>query len=241
MRVDNQAAFVLHSRDYRDSSLLVEFLTISQGRVSAVVKGVRGKGKTARQRRGIMQPFVPLLISWSGKTDLKQILHFEATGTPLVLAGQRLFSGFYVNELLVRLLQHYDESPAWFALYQQVMAGLQSQQAADIVLRRFELALLQELGYGLDLSTDAGDGRPLEAGKVYRFDAELGLLNTDAGDPAARVSAPLAPDQFRGEDLLALAQGEFSDAARRSAKRLCRLALLPHLGGKPLKSRELFY
>lgn len=234
MRGDNQSAFVLHTRDYRDSSLLVEFLTAEHGRISGVVRGVRGQGKSARQRRGIMQAFVPLTISWSGKTDLKQIQHFEATASPVHLPGQSLFSGFYLNELLIRLLQHYDDSPFWFGLYWQALQGLASSEPDDQVLRRFELALLDALGYGIDLRSDVNDGAAIVAGILYQFDASEGFR---------RVSSPEglpAHSLFRGEELSALAEGQFTDAVRRSAKRLCRLALLPHLGDKPLKSRELF-
>lgn len=235
MRIENQAAFVLHTREYRDSSLLVEFLTAQCGRVSGVVKGVRGSGKTAKQRRGIVQPFVPLLISWGGKTELKQIVHFEASGSPLALVGERLFSAFYVNEVLIRLLQHYDESPGWFLLYQRVVSQLSLELPADVVLRRFELDLLQELGYGIDLASTADEGGAIEAGRQYRFEAGHGFT-------AIAESADYPPHSlFAGEDLLAIDAGEFSTQARKSAKRLCRLALAPYLGDKPLKSRELFY
>lgn len=235
MRIENQAAFVLHTRDYRDSSLLVELLTAEFGRVSGVVKGVRGTGKAAKQRRGVVQPFVPLLVSWGGKSDLKQIVHFEASGSPLPLVGERLFSAFYVNEVMIRLLQHYDESPDWFLLYQRVVSQLSAELPADIVLRRFELDLLEALGYGIDLSSTADEGREIVAGTRYRFDSGHGFraVADSADDPAHAV--------FEGEDLLAMSAGQFSTRVRKSAKRLCRLALAPYLGDKPLKSRELFY
>lgn len=234
MRIESQPAFILHSRAYRDSSLIIEFLSRDFGRVSGVLKGVRGTGRSARQRRSVAQPFVPLMIGWSGNTDLKQVIQCEATAAPIALAGERLFSGFYANELLTRLLHPLDENAFWYALYERVLRGLASSQPADVILRHFELGLLQELGYGIDFSADSRSGAPISADACYVFDPGEGLTAV-AGD------AGLAPAAlFPGADLLAIAAGHFDDAARRSAKRLCRLALAEHLGSRPLKSRELF-
>lgn len=229
-----QSAFILHSRPYRDSSLLLECITAEAGRISAVVKGVRGTSKSARLKRGQLQPFNPLLIDWTGKTDLKTIVHVEAAGPALNLQGERLYSALYINELLIRLLQPYDENPIWFVLYQQALHALQQTQWIDIELRQFELQLLEVMGYGLDLRYIHNEDVPIESGKIYAFDSERGLFSQD--------ESPQLPEScyFAGDDLLAISQGDFSASARRAAKRLCRMALAPHIGDKPLKSRELF-
>lgn len=237
MRIDNQPAFILHTRPYRDSSLLVECVTAQVGRISGVVKGVRGTGRTARQRRSLMQPFIPLSIGWSGNTDLKSIMHYEALGPAPVLVGERLYSALYINELYVRLLQPYDENPHWFALYQQAIGALQQAELIDVELRCFELHLLEALGYGLDFSGSAPDGAALQADQQYRFDAEQGFVAVAGAQPPGDVPSV---NLFAGTDLLAIAEGHFNDSARRAAKRLCRQALAIHLGDKPLKSRELF-
>ncbi len=234
MRVDTQPAYVLHTRAYRDSSVLAEYITADFGRVSGVVKGVRGRGKSVQQRRSTVQPFVPLAISWSGRTDLKTVFRGEATGAPLRLTGDRLLSALYVNELLTRLLQHYDANPLWFQRYDAVLRRLQGEEAVETVLRRFELQLLEDLGYGVDLTVDGATGEPVQAEARYRLDTGLGVRRLDP--------APARPgaDSFSGDHLLAISRREFTDATRPSAKRLCRLMLAELLGDKPLKSRELF-
>ena len=233
MRIESQPAYILHTRNYRDSSLIVDFLTPDYGRVSGVVKGVRSNSKTAKQRRSILQPFVSLLISWSGKGELKTMTQFESRGVPIALQGKRLFSGLYINELLSRLLQADEQHSDIYTLYEWVSNSLSTSPTIDVVLRQFELSLLSELGYGFDLSVDVDSGEPLEADQQYRFYPDHGFVRQDSGQA---ITATV----FSGADLLAIANGEFTEQARRAAKLLCRQALQAHLGDKPLRSRELF-
>ena len=233
MRIESQPAYILHTRNYRDSSLIVDFLTPDYGRVSGVVKGVRSNGKSAKQRRSILQPFVSLLISWSGKSELKTITQFESRSVPIALQGKRLFSGLYVNELLSRLLQADEQHSEIYTLYEWVSNSLLDSSTIDVVLRKFELSLLSELGYGFDLSADVDSGKALMADQHYRFYPDRGFVLLDSGSPVAATI-------FKGEDILAIASGEFTQQSRRAAKLLCRQALQPHLGSKPLRSRELF-
>ncbi len=236
MRIDAQPAYVLHTRDFRDSSLLIELLTRDHGRVSAVVKGVRSTAKSAKQRRSLMQPFVLLQVGWSGKTDLKSLVHFESNSPPHELQGKQLFSAIYVNELLTRLLHHYESNPALFERYQRLLIDLTEQALPlDVLLRRFELWLLEDLGYGIDFGSEYETGDPINASQQYHFDVEHGFIAAaDFVHPHSKQAL------FNGNDLLAIEQGEFTDSARRCAKMICRQALAIHLGGKPLKSRELF-
>ena len=233
--VESQPAYVLHSRPFRDSSLIVDFLTADFGRVSALVKGVRATSKSARQRRGLLQPFVPLLATWLGRSDLKTLTTLEAFGSPTSLTGNRLFSGLYANELLTRLLPQLELKTGIYTLYQWLLKQLEGEAALDIALRRFELSLLDELGYGLDFSQTADSEQAIDNQRFYQFDPRRGFLCV----PEHFVN-PEAADQFRGDDINAFAAGQFSDANRTAAKRLCRQALAVHLGDKPLKSRELF-
>jgi DNA repair protein RecO (recombination protein O) len=232
MGVELQPAYILHTRNYRDTSLLVEFITPDFGRVSGVVRGVRSNGKAARQKRGLMQPFIPLLISWTGRTDLKTITHYEPRATSIRLEGKRLFSGLYVNELSMRLVHHYDENEAVFSLYEWVLKSLVSDQLIDVSLRRFELSLLECLGYGLPLEASANN---IVKEKFYLFDA----IHSDFKESKEEHYAGAA-NGFKGAELIAIADGEFTPPIRKAAKRLCRIALRSHLGDKPLKSRELF-
>ena len=242
MRIELQEAYVIHSRPYRDTSLLVDFLTPDYGRISAIVKGVRASTKTAKQRRSLIQPFVPLLVSWGGRSALKTLFHCEAQKPAVLLhkhgitsdrlQGERLFCAMYVNELLMRLLKAEDVSHSLYHLYQQVLSYLAGNDPVDLILRQFEFSLLDELGYGLNFDVDTESGEPIKADCYYRFSADQGF--------SLFSSAPSGENVFIGTDIIALAQGDSSPQSRAIAKRICRVALGFHLGAKPLKSRELF-
>ena len=232
MRVNLQPAYILHSRPYRDSSLLLEALTAEQGRISLVARGARRRSRGG-SAGALLQPFTPLLLSFSGRTELKNLAASEVAGRPLLLRAQRMFSGLYLNELLVRLLHRYDPHPRLFAAYAATLDALARDDAIDDILRRFEFTLLTELGYGFDLDLDGCSGEAVQPGAWYHYHPEYGLVArgpvTDAAHPA-----------FKGADLLAIAGNDFSGAARATAKRLLRLVLAQHLGDAPLRSRELF-
>lgn len=242
--VELQPAFVLHSRDYRDTSLIVDFLTPDYGRLSAVARGARGrKGRSSVKQ--LLAPFQALLISCQGKGELKTLTGIEAAGAPVFLNGNILYSGFYINELLMRLLLPMDAHPAIYAAYQRALAELTALNSvgadtADLplepVLREFELALLEALGYGLEFCVDGESGAPIARDSLYYFAPESGFICCD-GD----IYRQRQPGVFSGELLYRIGQREFSTIeVRRAAKQLLRLALKPLLGTKPLKSRELF-
>lgn len=236
MRVESQQAYVLHTREYRDTSLLVELMTAEYGRVSGVARGVRNNNKSSRARRSVIQPFAPLFVSWSGRGDLKTLTHFEFRAFEITLQGKCLFSGMYINELLTRLLQHYDEQSEIYTLYEWVLKSLPSITPIDITLRRFELQLLENLGYGYDFTADIESGELIKSGCNYLLDPRRGFIIVRQ----ERIPESISMRVFKGEDIIALAAGEFTTSVRKSAKRLCRQALREHLGNKPLKSRELF-
>jgi len=224
-----QPAFLLHARDFRDTSLLVELLTPDAGRIGAVARGVRSQ-RRGISRRALLQPLVPLWISWGGRGELKTLQQIEVRAPAVALQGRALFSVLYLNELLCRLLPRDDPHPELFVDYETALSQLQNDPRIDLPLRRFELRLLESLGYGCSLAVDA-DGEILRADSWYRFDGDSGLR---------RLLGP-ASDALAGADLLEfVAAGDVSDAARRTLKRLCRQALRPHLGERPLKSRQLF-
>ncbi|MGE8496395.1 MAG: DNA repair protein RecO [Pseudomonas sp.] len=219
----SQPAYVLHSRAYRETSALVDFLT-AQGRFRAVLRGARGKaGSLAR-------PFLPLDIELRGRGELKTVGRLEAAGIPHLLGGEALFSGLYLNELLIRLLPAEDPHPAMFEHYAATVQALAAGRALEPLLRSFEWRLLDELGYGFALDRDLHD-QPVVDDGLYRLQADAGL---------ERV-AQLQPGLFQGVELLAMAEADWSaPGALAAAKRLMRQALAPHLGGRPLVSRELF-
>lgn len=228
-RITLQPAFILHAKPYRDSSLLLDILTQDYGRISGIARQARG----AKNRKALVQSFAPLLISWSGKTELMSIGQIESAGVPCHLMGTALISGFYLNELLVRLLFRYDPHPNLYFAYQEALAKLQTSINPEIVLRLFECELITELGYGLQFNQEAISQTAILADRFYRFDQEQGFIASE------QTNSPQI--LFRGKSLLALHTRELTDVEDlQAAKRLLRLVLAPLLGNKPIKSRELF-
>jgi DNA repair protein RecO (recombination protein O) len=217
-------AYVLHSRPYRDTSALVDLLTLHHGLVRVVWRGARGG------RRHLAQPFLPLLIDLRGRGELKTLHHAEVAGPHALLQGQALFSGMYLNELLVRLLGPDTPQPLLFAAYQQAIAELAERVSVEPVLRTFESRLIEYLGYGFSLTMDVSDN-PLDPDSRYAYISDEGLQ---------RITEP-AGAGFPGSALLAIAAGDWdAPGALITAKRLMRQALAPHLGDRPLVSRQLF-
>ncbi|WAT00010.1 DNA repair protein RecO [Rouxiella chamberiensis] len=224
-----QRAFVLHGRPYSETSLMLDMFTEGQGRVRILAKGARGRRSNLK---GALQPFTPLLIRWSGRGEVKTLRNAEAVSLALPLSGTMLYSGLYVNELVSRVLE---QEANYSALFFDYLHCLQSLAAATLTpeyaLRQFELALLNNLGYGVDFLHCAGSGEEVSEDMTYRYREEKGFIASLVIDNAT----------FTGRDLMALDSREFPDAATlRAAKRFTRMALKPYLGGKPLKSRELF-
>jgi DNA repair protein RecO (recombination protein O) len=232
MRVNLQPAYVMHSRPYRDSSALLDVFTAEYGRINLVARGTR-----RQSRRGsgaaLLQPFIPLLLSFSGRAELKTLVATEAVQGVFTLRKERMFSGLYMNELLVRLLHRNDAHPALFAAYDAALKSLAGPEPMDAVLRRFEFTLLDEMGYSFDLHTDGASGQPVQVSCWYRYDPGFGLVASGEGSGNAKAA-------FSGRDLLAVAAGDYTGPGRAVAKRLLREALAFHLGGTPLRSRELF-
>lgn len=223
-----QRCFVLHRRDYGDTSLVVEVFAGAHGRFPAVAKGAR------RPKSGavaLLQPFQPLWLSWSGTGEVRTLTRCESGGRRFPLAGERLYCGFYLNELLMRLLGRADPHAAVFAFYHASLGELAAHAEAEPVLRRFELQLLRELGYAVALDREAGTGEPVVPSQRYRFVAELGMC------PVAETEA----GGISGDTLLRLAGDTPLTAPQaREARDLTRALLAPHLGPRPLKTRELF-
>ncbi|MDY6891066.1 MAG: DNA repair protein RecO [Pseudomonadota bacterium] len=218
-RVDAAAAYVLHSRPYRETSLLVDLLTLEHGKVSVVARGAR---RPSSRLRATLQPFQSLQVGWQGRTELKTLRLAEPIESLRLPQGAALLCGLYLNELLARLLRPFDPHPRLFLYFRCALDELRLGQDLEGALRTFEGQLLEQLGYGLDTGA-------LQPGRRYRLDPERGLVPSDRGDG------------YPAEHLLAIAAHRYADpAVRRSAKRLMRNRLTPLLGERPLRSRELF-
>jgi DNA repair protein RecO (recombination protein O) len=235
MRVLLQPAYLLHRRPYRDSSQLLEVLCADYGRVGLVARGTRRRSRGGASG-ALLQPFYPLLLSFSGTGELRSLTGVETGGGIAALRGNALLSGFYLNELLVRLLHRDDPQPEVFRAYALALAELAGSDVADAdiesSLRRFEFQLLEALGYRVELDVDAEYGEPIDVRGHYRFHPGAGLQRDAGGVAEAGI--------YAGEDLLAVSRGDFKGRAGRVAKALTRTALAPLLGDRPLRSRELF-
>ena len=224
-----QRGFVLHRRAYSETSLLVDVFTEDTGRLSLLAKGARARRSAWKS---VLQPFTPLLLRWSGKGGLKILTKAEPAAITLPLQQTALYSGFYVNELICRVLEQETAQPQLFQDYLRCLTELAGTPlAVEPVLRRFEFQLLQSLGYGVDFLHCAGSGQPIDENMTYRYREEQGFM-------ASLIKDNLT---FYGRDLLAFEQRRFDDSTvLQAAKRFTRRALKPYLGSKPLKSRELF-
>ncbi|MGD2073577.1 MAG: DNA repair protein RecO [Gammaproteobacteria bacterium] len=228
-RIQLEPGYVLHRRPYRESSLLLEVLSRSHGRVGLVARGVRSPKS---RQRGDLQPFRPLRLSWSARGDLGTLTGAEPEGTAQALRGSALYSAFYLNELLVRLLARQDPHPVLYLLYERSLDRI-AKQPVEPVLRVFEKRLLEEIGYGLLLDFEVEQGEAIQPQRYYDYHLESGPVGVDGADARGFV--------FSGASLLALAREELDTPdALRDAKRLMRAALNLYLGGRPLRSRELF-
>ncbi|GMG87601.1 DNA repair protein RecO [Biformimicrobium ophioploci] len=228
-----QPAFVLHTRPFRDSSLLVDLLSTDLGLVRCVARGAR-QGK--RRREHSLQPFSPLLVELLGRGDLKTLGRHESAGAPNWLKGKCLYAGLYANELMVRLLPVAETNVQVFAAYQQLLQQLVSgEQAMEAALRRFEVQLLDSIGFLPPLTRCNGDTLAIEPQSLYALVPDSGFRLVAGGAESQRYF------EYHGKTLLAMAAGDYSDeGVLQEAKRLVRNLLAPHLGDRPLQSRELF-
>jgi DNA repair protein RecO (recombination protein O) len=221
-------AFVIHRRDYRNTSLLLELFFSSQGRLPVIARGAKS-GRSPRAM--LLQPFSPLQISISGRGEVKTLTQVEPAGRPIQLRGERIYCGFYLNELLMRLLQRGDPYPSLYICYQQALTRLGFGESANQCLREFEISLLRELGYGMLLDRTADTDEPVAADRIYEYHIEQGPV-TATGSATGRI---------HGRTLISLHRGErLDEQGHAEAKQLMRRVIGYYLGEKPLKSRELF-
>jgi DNA repair protein RecO (recombination protein O) len=225
---DNQPAFLLHSYPFRETSLVVELFTQNFGRLAVVARGAR-RPKSAL--RGVLQAFQPLVVSWSGKSELRTLLRAEWRERVPLLQGMGLLCGFYLNELLLKLVLRDDPHEQLFAHYEEALLMLAAQNEQAAILRHFEMRLLKELGYALSLERDIESGKPLQPERHYAYVIERGPVQAGAGQSA---------NCFLGKTLLDMKNGEYSDPnTQQESKALMRLILNHYLGNQTLHTRQL--
>ncbi len=232
-RVELEPAFVLHHRPYRETSLIIEAFSRDVGRLGLIAKGAR-RPKSAL--RGLLQSFRPLLLSWSGSGELGLLTGAEPDGYVRPLAGEVLFSGLYMNELLMRLMHRHDPHQELFHHYGsaiEAIACISHQQRTEAVLRIFEKQMLESIGYGLVLDRDIDSGEPIHGDHAYRYQTDRGPTSLMTGDGDGVC--------LGGETLLSLARESLeTERVLDEAKQLMRVVLRRYLGDKPLATRSLF-
>lgn len=227
-KVAGQPAFVLHSYPYKETSLIIDLFTRDFGRVALIAKGAK---RPHSQLRGVLQTFQPLSSSWVGKSELRTLTDAEWVGGMLPLEKTALLCGFYLNELLVKLLARDDAHPALFDHYVSTLNQLAHNEPAPIVLRKFERALLKETGVAADLTRCVETRRAVQADVVYVVDPERGPRPERAADPWPRVA---------GKTLLDMECENYEDVATQvQSKQLMRFLVAHHLNGAPLNTRQI--
>ncbi len=240
-RIADEPAFVLHGYPYKETSLIVDVLTREHGRVALVARGAK---RPRSALRGLLLAFQPLTVSWlqgraravtggQGGGDLRTLTRAEWLGGLRPLRGEALMSGFYLNELVQKLLARDDPHECLFDAYHDALEALSGERPAAPVLRAFEAILLREAGYAVQLTHDV-DGAAIDAAATYRYVPERGPLGVD-GAPRGEADAVVL-----GKTLLDIDAGDYGDPATLTqAKRLMRHLLQHHLAGQVLHTRRM--
>ena len=230
MRFSLEPAYILHSRQYRESSLLLEVLSREHGRVGLVARGARGMKS---RWKNMLQPFRPLLLSWTQRGELGTLTGADQVASPPPLAGESLFCGLYANELMIRFLHRSDPHRTLFDFYRQLMTELAAGKQVQPLLRIFEKQLLQSAGFGMQLDHEHDSDRVISSDAWYLYKPEAGPVRCDRGQgqDAKLVS---------GSALLALKCGQIEDHHLKELKQLMRCLIRNHLGDKPIASQALF-
>jgi DNA repair protein RecO (recombination protein O) len=232
MRVESEPGFILHTIPYRETSLLVDIFTLNHGRLRCVAKGFRKPNK-----KGIAKTLFPYTehhFQWQGRGELKTLTQADPIQAPVFLKQESLFVGLYINELLYKLLHQNDPHQSLYEFYRQLMTQQSTSEIQQPVLRRFEMLLLEELGYGLVLDAEAETGQAVSAESLYYYipDQGLKLIQDQTADNL---------HAFSGADIMALGQGQLEQqSVLRAAKKLTRQVIDFYLDGKELNSRELY-
>jgi len=227
-RADHEPGFVLHSYPYKETSLIVEAFTRRFGRIGLLARGAR---RPRSMMRGVLLAFHPLRLTWSASAELATLHAAEWGGGQPSLSGIGLMCGFYINELLLRLLPRADAHEALFDSYGTSVSRLASGEDQATVLRGFERRMLAELGYAPVLDRDAANGARIEAAKHYAYEAERGMIETRRAD---------GESVFSGRTLLDMAADNYEDSRTRDeARRLMRALITERLGGQALHTRAV--
>ncbi len=238
-RHDSEPAFVLHSYPYRETSLIIETFTRNHGRIALVARGAR---RPRSLLRGVLLAFQPILLSWSGKTELRTLHKAEWQGGLPQLTGRALLCGFYLNELMLKLLAREDSHEALFETYHAALATLSNGGDHAMTLRSFEQRLLKEAGYALTLDRDAVSGEEIRAECTYHYLMERGPVRVNPAGLRAAEGGQAEENRLElaGQTLLDMARDDYTNpATQQQSKALMRILINHFLGNQTLNTRQL--
>ena len=231
MRVNHQPAYVLHTRPWSETSLLVDVFTREHGRFRLLAKGAR-RQKTGQ--RALLQPFQPLIISWTARRSLGTLTGVEMRMNFPRLRAQHLASAYYMSELLFKFLHAYDAHESLFEAYDEAIEQLCETQEPESVLRSFECSLLSEVGYGLQLEHDAGSLEPIDLNARYYYYPEKGPIEVREHDSQEGLT-------ISGRTLQALSNKLFDNhQVQKESKQLLRMLLTRQLRGREFNTRSVY-
>lgn len=231
MKADLNSAFILHRRPYRETSLLLDVFSCNYGRVGLVARGVRQKKNSKVE---ILQPYQPLQLAWSGKGELMTLTMAEADKPAYILKDRKLIAGFYLNEIIIRMLHQHEAHLDLFMIYDRTLELLARQTSDENqVIRIFEKRLLEAIGYGLVLDHDVTTGKKIRPDHEYYYLADRGpIANTPESSDYIKIS---------GAALMSLNNEELDTSQiLHETKLLIRFVMKRYLGNKPLASRKLY-
>ena len=227
---EDERGFLLHTMPYGETSLIVDLYTRLYGRVKCIAKGYRRPKKRGANR--LLIPYVEYSLCWSGRSDLKTLISADILGPPIFLKEEALYFGLYVNELIYRLFLEQDPLEGFYDHYKQFIDALFKGTFHESHLRKTEMMLLSELGYGLVLDSEADSGEPLEPNGRYLYEPEFGLK---------KVSHKNAKNVLMGRHILAMPDDDWSNpSVIKTARQILKAAIDFYLGGKQLHSRKLY-
>ena len=229
--IEHEPSFLLHQMPYSETSQIVRIFSQKFGRVDLIAKGSK---RPKSKFRSYLQPFLPLQLSWSGKSQLKTLRHAEIHGQYLAsIQGKYLLSAYYLNELILSFLRMEDPYPNLFAVYASTLHDFSELKPIEPSLRQFEILMLSEIGYAINFSTEAHSQKPIETDMEYVFFVEQGFVSKRDHNSDSLL--------IKGYTIQAINEGDFSDQETLiCAKKILRLSIHYHLDGKELKSKKVF-
>ena len=229
--IEHEPSFMMHQMPYSETSQIVRIFSQNFGRVDLIAKGSK---RPKSKFRSYLQPFLPLQLSWSGKSQLKTLRQAEIHGQYLArIQGKYLCSAYYLNELILSFLRMEDPYPNLFALYTSTLHDFSESKPIEPSLRQFEILMLSEIGYAINFTTEAHSQNPIETDMDYVFVVEKGFVSKQNQNPDSYG--------IKGHAIKAINEGNFSDQETLiAAKKILRLSIHYHLDGKELKSKKVF-